>query len=271
MQLSNSNNSLMIHQNPGMGQPNKLTTFEDLPTELTEIILNSLPKGSMPKASLACKAWHNVLIVEVSSINEEQKKIERLRNLEILISVIEGLELYKGQPLGRLTGDFPFPMDRWKTDEYEYLGYDEKVIFIQTKLIEVSPSVTKLSLSGCRMTELPAEIGFLTQLTSLNLSNNELKSLPPEIGFLENLKTLICTWNSLKFIPQEIGDLHQLETMNLLGNKLSFLPVEIGLLTNLKIFNCECNQLNTIPQQIGKLASTGIALSFKEPVAFATT
>jgi len=40
------------------------------------------------------------------------------------------------------------------------------------------------------LTELPAEIGQLSNLTDLSIMYNGLKSLPPEIGQLTNLEKL---------------------------------------------------------------------------------
>ena len=40
----------------------------------------------------------------------------------------------------------------------------------------------QLSLANNRITEIPPEIGELTQLSQLNLSDNMLNKLPPEIG-----------------------------------------------------------------------------------------
>ena len=51
-------------------------------------------------------------------------------------------------------------------------------------------SLTSLSLHGKQLTELPPEIGNLTNLTGLYLGNNQLTEWPPEIDNLTNLTAL---------------------------------------------------------------------------------
>jgi GTPase SAR1 family protein len=98
--------------------------------------------------------------------------------------------------------------------------------------------VTSLYLSKKGLTELPPEIGQLTQLTELHLSQNRLTALPPEIGQLTKLKKLILGdffWgNKLTALPPEIGQLTQLTELHLSHNQLTALPPEIGLLVNLE-------------------------------------
>ena len=44
---------------------------------------------------------------------------------------------------------------------------------------------TSLDLSGLGLTEVPAELGQLTNLTTLTLSRNQLVSVPAELGYEE--------------------------------------------------------------------------------------
>ncbi|KKK78253.1 hypothetical protein LCGC14_2845420, partial [marine sediment metagenome] len=55
-----------------------------------------------------------------------------------------------------------------------------------------------------QLTELPPEIGKLTNLQELYFYNNQLTELPPEIGKLTNLDTLSLAENPLKLPPLEI-------------------------------------------------------------------
>ncbi len=116
-------------------------------------------------------------------------------------------------------------------------------------------NVWRLDLSDNTITELPSEIGRLTQLKELDLAGNHLTKLPPEIGQLTQLIDLDLNSNKLVELPSEIGQLRQLSRLTLAGNKLTDLPPEIGLLTNLTKLYLNGNRLAELPPEIGQLES----------------
>lgn len=63
---------------------------------------------------------------------------------------------------------------------------------------------TELDLSGIGLSELPPEIGQLTNLQTLDLSDNSLTKLPPEIGQLAQLQTLWLFDNPLESPPPDV-------------------------------------------------------------------
>ncbi|OQY46924.1 MAG: hypothetical protein B6247_27135, partial [Candidatus Parabeggiatoa sp. nov. 2] len=71
----------------------------------------------------------------------------------------------------------------------EHKRLQDKEVLLQVLLQNdaVKKAVTTLDLSKQGLTELPPEIGQLTNLTTLYLYYNELNQLPPEIGQLTNL------------------------------------------------------------------------------------
>ncbi|NEQ54719.1 MAG: hypothetical protein F6K11_32095, partial [Leptolyngbya sp. SIO3F4] len=125
------------------------------------------------------------------------------------------------------------------------------------KLIDqaAEESWTELDLAGADLTELPPEIGKLTQLETLILAKeveggsfgkylgNSLTKLPVEIGLLKNLKSLQATGNwKYKF-----RDLHFPNAQP--GNQLTQLPPEIGQLTSLTQLYLSSNQLTQLPPE----------------------
>jgi len=64
-----------------------------------------------------------------------------------------------------------------------------------------------------KITSIPSEIGFLTNLNSLDFYSNEIKALPSEIGLLTNLKSLHFFNNEIKALPSEIGSMTALTSL----------------------------------------------------------
>ena len=121
---------------------------------------------------------------------------------------------------------------------------------------------TELDLRYHGLTELPPEIGQLTQLQSLNLWDNQLTALPPEIGQLTQLQSLILRVNQLMVLPPEIGQLTQLQSLDLWSNKLKAIPPEIGQLTQLQSLYLWDNDLTVLSPEIGQLTQLrSLALS----------
>jgi hypothetical protein len=111
-----------------------------------------------------------------------------------------------------------------------------------------------LDLSGLGLSEVPPEIGNLTNLQILYLYTNQLSSLPPEIGNLSNLQWLHLSNNQLNSLPPEIGNLSNLQGLYLSDTQLNSLPPEIGNLSNLKLLSVSSNQLSSLPPEIGNLS-----------------
>jgi len=127
-----------------------------------------------------------------------------------------------------------------------------KMITINGK--KYNNNITKLNLSYNELTELPKEIGKLSQLTYLNLSYNKLTELPKEIGNLTQLTQLYLHNNNLTELPKEICNLTQLTSLDLSHNKLTQLPKEICNLTQLTELYLYNNKLTHLPVEIGQLS-----------------
>jgi internalin A len=114
---------------------------------------------------------------------------------------------------------------------------------------------TRLDLSSKQITELPEEIGQLTNLTYLDLKSNQLTTLPESIAQLTNLTFLDLYNIRLTTLPESITQLTNLAELNLSSNYLITLPESIGQLTNLRVLKLGFNELTTLPKSIIKLTN----------------
>jgi internalin A len=132
----------------------------------------------------------------------------------------------------------------------------------------------ELDLSGKELTELPAEIGRLTQLETLILGKldngkweqvdgkmvppvitNQLKALPQELAALENLRLLDLSGNPLTVIPTSVLELQKLTSLIVVRVNLSEIPDSIAQLTNLTELHLSGNQLSELPESIAQLTN----------------
>ncbi len=137
---------------------------------------------------------------------------------------------------------------------------------------------TELDLSGQGLTELPPEIGKLTQLETLILGKwdeekneyvgNELTSLPAEISQLSNLKILQAPGkgryrlsrnespgNQITAIPSGVAQLQSLQQLDFSSNQITAIPDSLAQLQSLQQLDFSSNQITAIPDSLAQLQS----------------
>lgn len=99
-------------------------------------------------------------------------------------------------------------------------------------LIEVrgktKKQVTKLNLSGRKLTSIPDTVFEFTNLTKLILSNNMIKTIPKEILSLQKLKVLDLANNKIHVLQSAVFKLPKLRTLNVYGNQIKKFPKQIS-------------------------------------------
>lgn len=87
--------------------------------------------------------------------------------------------------------------------------------------------VTKLNLSGCKLTSFPENIFEYTNLTKLVLSNNRIKVIPADILKLKKLKMLDLSNNEIKVLHSAVFKLPKLKILNVYGNQIKKFPKQV--------------------------------------------
>jgi predicted ATP-binding protein involved in virulence len=122
------------------------------------------------------------------------------------------------------------------------------------KGIDIPLGTTQLILDNNFFTEIPSEIGLLTNLNVLFLPNNKITKLDFNIlSKFKKLEILILNNNLLKQIPDSILELQSIQQLRFDSNQLTHLPENIGELQNLTLLDLRRNQLTRLPESIKKL------------------
>eukprot|EP00740_Mantoniella_antarctica_P005641 CAMPEP_0181356324 /NCGR_PEP_ID=MMETSP1106-20121128/4363_1 /TAXON_ID=81844 /ORGANISM="Mantoniella antarctica, Strain SL-175" /LENGTH=489 /DNA_ID=CAMNT_0023469105 /DNA_START=1825 /DNA_END=3294 /DNA_ORIENTATION=+ len=175
-------------------------------------------------------------------------KVRQLRKASIL-SDEDILRLWRDQcPALQTLWPAEKPVMRWKG-----LTFANTDAFAST----LGWRVVKIRMSGKLgdVTEMPAELGRLTELTHFDIENNQLTSVPAELGRLTALTKLSLDGNQLTSVPAELGRLTALTSLWLSKNQLTSLPAELGRLTALTELDLHKNQLTSVPAQLGRLTA----------------
>lgn len=149
------------------------------------------------------------------------------------------------------------------------LNWDNNVVFLYELIrnvffmedYEIKYLIERIKNAGCKhldlsnkdITELPEEIGELTEIESLDLSFNHISELPESIVKLTNLKELFLMRNCVKSLPADIGKLQNLKSLDVSYNPIKSLPAQMGDLVNLQTFDASFCLLHSIPPEMVNL------------------
>ncbi len=127
------------------------------------------------------------------------------------------------------------------------------------------PSLKTLTLGFNKLTQLPGEIGTLTELETLDVSYNPLCGFPSSIANLQNLRTLNLAKLTIEEAPR-FGDhpLH-LQTLNLHQTSQVLRKSILNPYPDLQSLFLSSNNLDSIPEQVqGYLRLKELNLAFNQ-------
>lgn len=112
-------------------------------------------------------------------------------------------------------------------------------------------SLTHLTLARNKLTQVPPDIGQLTQLTHLDLSSNGLSSLPSEAFSLKLLIEINLSHNRFTTVPTCLFEMEALEHLLISSNKLIEIPSnDLQRLPRIATLALENNNISKVPPEI---------------------
>jgi Leucine-rich repeat (LRR) protein len=119
------------------------------------------------------------------------------------------------------------------------------------------PTLTKLTLFGMALGQVPESIRHLRKLTALGLDGIDINSLPPWISGLANLRQLSLALNNLEGLPGSFAEMQALKTFVAFRNRFVRFPevlFDLPLLCNISL-GCmgSVGRIREIPYRINEL------------------
>lgn len=116
------------------------------------------------------------------------------------------------------------------------------------------PNLTKLSLRGNKLSQIPASVLALPQLQELDVAENQISTLPASISSLAELQDLNADGNRLDELPATLAACAKLKVLSLRANRLTgkstgrtaedqAIPVEILRDSAVHVMNLEGNPM----------------------------
>ena len=216
--------------------------FEELPasffakSQIEFLHLSSQNLSQLPR-SIGNLTDLKKLSIQSDQMEQLPDVFDQLRNLEHLhlsLPKLKSLPESFGQLYGIKTINFDAdPLRRAGTSlkqipsffrrfkRLEYFSINGLDYMDWNDLIQAWPKITHLSLTNCKLNEIPFELKNKPHLSHLNLASNEIEVLPEWFHLLFGLKSLDLRNNNITDLPQDkLFNLSQLNTLVLFNNPI---------------------------------------------------
>jgi len=129
---------------------------------------------------------------------------------------------------------------------------NNKIVAVTSDHLNAWPVLQKLYLGSNLLTEIPDEVGNLTQAVEIDFSNNAIEVIPNTLSLCTSLQLLHLGNNKIQEVPPEIfSQLKSLRELQLYKNKISIIPPEIGNLACIERLSIASNLITSMPEELG--------------------
>lgn len=133
------------------------------------------------------------------------------------------------------------------------LRIEDKSYITMLPLVSDPTKIRRISLDGCRLTEIPETIALYANTEELYCESNQIQTISPDLGQLRNLAEINLEHNCIEFFYVPDGSLLNLTFLKLSNNRFKNFPPCILGFANLKTLLIGMNEITDIPREIAQL------------------
>jgi Leucine-rich repeat (LRR) protein len=192
-------------------QDNKITELPEIFHKFTSITSINLSNNKISSLPLSFSELRNVKILEIKGNSlSNLPNLSKLESLNFLDASENKIENFPILPFTLLNSDGSSKMNdnmdkntsKSNLDRL-YLG-NNRIRIIDTESLLSNIYITELQIHNNSLTEIPEEVGELSQLKVLDVSNNNLDGLPSVLGFMSALQKLSLEGNPIRTIRRTL-------------------------------------------------------------------
>ncbi|KAG9601625.1 hypothetical protein KCV04_g19296, partial [Aureobasidium melanogenum] len=128
---------------------------------------------------------------------------------------------------------------------------DKGVRTLPIELINlIRDRVERLSLGHNRLTEIPADLIFCSNLLYLNLRHNKLNAFPEPVFHLRKLQILDLSHNNITSVPDDVGLMYSLMFLAIESNQIKRLPICMGEMSRLQKLKVGSKSMEFPPPEV---------------------
>ncbi|OJJ23917.1 hypothetical protein BKI52_06085 [marine bacterium AO1-C] len=212
---------------------NQITALPEEIGELANLVQLYVGKNTglakLPESTTKLEKLYEINLTGCSSIDLEDtfNKLDSLPKLQKVWLANMGKPVVLPENVGNLDNVKALFLDKNTFEGGELTKLMDKLANMEV--------LRTVSITDCKIANIPANISKLKNLEYLYAYRNELKTLPATIGQISKLKYLSVSSNKeFTTLPGTIGSLRKLETLDLSYTNITALPPALSTMKQLK-------------------------------------